>query len=193
MALTSSADVYEDAIQNGYDRRMAGAAGLVATAGQYGIMMNNRMGDWFLDATVGYKSDVSRNLMKKTLQPYYKEIAEAVDKMAEVGTKAEKLSTFASLYNSIFKKGIKNFWTLLRDGGEEYWKRSIIEGVEEVTEEAVMDTTKGIFDFLSWAGVGSNAENASFHTIENTFSSEGAQRYLMNFIGGVMGGALFEF
>ena len=193
MALTSSADVYEDAIQNGYDRRMAGAAGLVATAGQYGIMMNNRMGDWFLDATVGYKSDVSRNIMKKTLQPYYQEIAEAVDKMAEVGTKAEKLSTFAKLYNSVFNKGIKNFWALLRDGGEEYWKRSIIEGVEEVTEEAVMDTTKGIFDFLSWAGVGSNAGNASFHTIENTFSSEGAQRYLMNFIGGVMGGALFEF
>jgi len=33
MALTSSADVYSDAIQGGYDRRMAGLAGLMATAG----------------------------------------------------------------------------------------------------------------------------------------------------------------
>jgi hypothetical protein len=33
MALTSSADVYEDAIQGGYDRRMAGLAGFIATAG----------------------------------------------------------------------------------------------------------------------------------------------------------------
>jgi hypothetical protein len=33
MAMTSSADVYEDAIQGGYDRRMAGLAGFLATAG----------------------------------------------------------------------------------------------------------------------------------------------------------------
>ena len=60
MAMTSSADVYEDAIQGGYDRRMAGLAGFLATAGQFGIMYNNKLGDWFLDATTGYKNDVSR-------------------------------------------------------------------------------------------------------------------------------------
>jgi len=71
MALTSSADVYADALEGGYDRRMAGFAGIIAAAGQYGIMMNNPMGKWFLDATTGYSEDVSRNLMKKALRPYY--------------------------------------------------------------------------------------------------------------------------
>jgi hypothetical protein len=33
MALSSSADVYEDALAGGYDRRMAGLAGVAATVG----------------------------------------------------------------------------------------------------------------------------------------------------------------
>ena len=35
MALTSTADVYNEALNSGYDRRMAGFAGLAAAAGQY--------------------------------------------------------------------------------------------------------------------------------------------------------------
>lgn len=193
MALTSSADVYEDAINHGYDRRMAGFAGLAATAGQYAIMMNNRMGDWFLDATVGYKENVSRNVMRKTLQPYYDKIADATKKLAVATTKEEKSSIIANTLNTIFKKAPSQFMDILKYGGEEYWKKALIEGVEEVTEEAVMDATKGVFDFLSYIGVGKNAGKASFGGIDNVFSSEGAQRYLMNFVGGVLGGALFEF
>jgi hypothetical protein len=37
-----------------------------------------------------------------------------------------------------------------------------------------MDTTKGIFDFLSSVGVGKNAGTASFGGFDNVFSSEGA-------------------
>jgi hypothetical protein len=45
MAITSTSEIYGQAIQGGYDRRTAGFAALAAAAGQYGIMMNNRMGD----------------------------------------------------------------------------------------------------------------------------------------------------
>lgn len=193
MALTSSSDVYQDALDAGYDRRMAGLAGIVATVGQYGIMSNNKMGDWFLDATTGYKENVSRNVMKKVLRPYYEQIKTAVDDITVAATKETKLSTFAKIYDTIYNKGIKNFYNLIKDGGEEYWKRSIIEGVEEVTEEAVMDATKAMFDGLSLLGIGKNSETARFHAIDKAFSSEGAQRYFMNFLGGVAGGALFEF
>ena len=78
-------------------------------------------------------------------------------------------------------------------GGEELWKKGLIEGVEEVTEEAVMDATKGIFDILSAIGIGKNSSTASFGGWDNVFSSTGAQRYLMSFIGGGLGGSLFEF
>ena len=193
MALTTSADVYKDAIEGGYDRRMAGLATFLATAGQYGIMMNNKMGDWFLDATTGYKEGVSRNIMRKTLQPYYEEIKEAADKLVSPIEKEAKSKVLANIFTKIFKDGPKNFYNLIKYGGEEFWKRSIIEGVEEVTEEAVMDATKGVIDLMSAAGIGKNAGTASFGGLDNTFSVEGAQRYLMNFIGGAIGGALFEF
>lgn len=193
MALTSSADVYSDAIQSGYDRRMAGLAGVIATAGQYAIMMNNRMGDWFLDATTGYKENISRNALKQALRPYYDLIGEGVDKIGKEVTTEGKMKVLSNIYNTVYNKGIKNFWNIIKDGGEEFWKRSIIEGVEEMTEEAVMDMTKGAFDFMSWLGIGKNSDTASFGGFENVFSMSGLERYLMNAVGGAVGGALFTF
>ena len=192
MAMTSSADVYEDAIQGGYDRRMAGLAGFLATAGQFGIMYNNKLGDWFLDATTGYKSDVSRSVMRNTLRPYYDKIADASNKLTSKIPTEEKVSLLSKLYTGIFKDGPKKLRDLLVYGGEELWKKGLIEGVEEVTEEAVMDATKGVFDTLSAIGIGKNAETASFGGWGNVFSAQGAQRYLMSFIGGTLGGSLFE-
>jgi len=64
MALTSSADVYQDALNGGYGHRAAGLAALTATLGQYGIMMNNEVGTWFLDKTVGYSEKVNRQVIK---------------------------------------------------------------------------------------------------------------------------------
>jgi hypothetical protein len=45
MALTTTGEVYGDAIAGGYSRRTAGVATLLAAGGQYGIMMNNPMGN----------------------------------------------------------------------------------------------------------------------------------------------------
>ena len=44
MALTSTSDIYGEAINNGYDKRTAGIAALLTAAGQYAVMMNNEMG-----------------------------------------------------------------------------------------------------------------------------------------------------
>lgn len=48
MAMTQSADVYAEAIDAGYNRRVAGFTALLAAGGQYALMSNNPMGDWFL-------------------------------------------------------------------------------------------------------------------------------------------------
>ena len=74
-------------------------------------------------------------------------------------------------------------------GGEEYWKGAIVEGVEEVTEEMVQDTIKGIIDTLSWLGY--TPTQGSFGGWDNVFSKQGAERYLQTFFGGAFGGALF--
>ena len=190
MALTSSADVFSDALAGGYDRRTAGFAGLLAAAGQYGIMMNNAMGDWFLRTSTGYTEKVNRGLMKKAISPYYSQIKESLGKIGTATTEAEK----EKIIQSIFKmpaKGFKSWINLIKDGSEDFWKRALIESTEEVTEEAVMDATKGIFDVFSWLGW--TGQKGSFGGFENVFSKEGASRYLMNALGGFAGGALFEF
>jgi hypothetical protein len=82
MALTQSADVYGAALSAGYDRRTAGFTTLLAASGQYALMMNNRMGDWFLDETTGYTEGVSRASMTKLANSYLEKSAEGIRNLA---------------------------------------------------------------------------------------------------------------
>jgi hypothetical protein len=75
--------------------------------------------------------------------------------------------------------------------GEAMWKNSIVEGVEEVTEQAVLDMTKGVVDVLSSLGL--TEKQGSFGGWDVVFSKSGWENYLSNFVGGILGGALFEF
>ena len=74
--------------------------------------------------------------------------------------------------------------------GEGVWKNMIVEGVEEVSEEAIQDTVKGIVDTLS--ALGFTEKEGSFRGWSNVFSKEGLARYLQTAAGGAFGGALFE-
>ena len=190
MALTSTSDIYHEAINGGYDKRTAGLAALLAAGGQYTIMMNNRMGDWFLDKTVGYDLETSRNSIKKAISPLLKEFEtgiKAMDVNKEVGKKG-LISTITKAKNSI--KNILVEPLLASSTGEQLAKNAMVEGIEEVTEEAVMDATKGIVDTMSWLGL--TKQKGSFNTIENTFSTSGLERYLGSLFGGAIGGGLFE-
>jgi hypothetical protein len=89
------------------------------------------------------------------------------------------------------KKGIDSAWNSIRDDGSIYWQNALTESIEEVSEEAVMDATKGMFDFLSWAGLGKNS-NASFGVAQDFLSGNFLERYAQSAVGGFMGGALFE-
>jgi hypothetical protein len=65
MALTQSSEVYQQGLEAGYDRRAAGITSLLAMGGQYALMMNNKLGDWFLDKTTGYvKNDLNKEIRK---------------------------------------------------------------------------------------------------------------------------------
>jgi hypothetical protein len=112
--------------------------------------------------------------MRKTLQPYYDKIAKASESLTSKIPTEEKVSILSKLYTGIFKNGPQKLKDILVYGGEELWKKGLIEGVEEVTEEAVMDATKGIFDTLSAVGIGKNAKTASFGGWDNVFSATGA-------------------
>jgi len=73
---------------------------------------------------------------------------------------------------------------------ESLWKNMLVEGAEEVTEEAVQDAVKGIVDVASYFGW--TEKKGSFGGVKNVFSKEGLSRYLATFVGGAVGGALFD-
>ena len=193
MALITSGDVYKEALDGGYSRRAAGTAALAATLGQYWMMnsLDDRISSWFLDSVVGYNEFANRKMIRDSLKPLWNRIEESVDKIPGLTTEA-KQKEFASLFGKI-GNGLKNTYYKLLDGTSEFWSRSLAETVEEVSEEAMMDATKGMFDALSYFGfLGNKNKDASFNTIENTFSKEGLIRYAQNALGGFMGGGLFH-
>ena len=189
MALTSTADIYGEALNSGYDRRTAGFAAMAAAAGQYGIMMNNKMGDWFLDQTTGYNAEVNRSLLKTSIKPYLDEANKIFNEFHKgpAEAKAKLAGVFGKMKNSMNDIFTGNRASIV----EAMWKNSVVEGVEEVTEEAVLDMTKGLVDTMSYLGL--TKKQGSFQTVDKFASKEGLQRYLANFMGGVLGGAMFEF
>lgn len=187
MALTSASDVYEEAIKAGYDRHAAGLAFTASSAAMYGLMMNNGMGDWFLDKTTGYSVEQNKALMRKALKPYIDDLQKGVS-LINTNKNAGKKS-IASTFEKI-KKSTQDTFLGAIDGSESLWKNSIVESVEETSEEAVMDAIKGGMDFLSSLGV--FRSKGDFQMKENFLSKETLQRYLTSAVGGFVGGALFE-
>lgn len=191
MAITSTANMYEDALAAGYDRRTAGLAAFGAMAGQYGIMSlnNNRMQTWFLDKGVGYDDTAvgRRAALKQYLDPLDTKVKAMVGGVTKEESKRGILSKLVDL---------KNFFgeSLANPRKQAIYRNSLLEGFEEVTEQAVLDSTKGMIDALSWLGVPSiwTTKKGSFDTLSNVFSQRGLETYLSNFFGGAIGGSLFE-
>lgn len=190
MALTSTSDVYNEALNGGYDRRMAGLAGLAAAAGQYAIMGTTGLGDWFLNKNVGYSEHANRQVLLKALRPYYDDVKAAVDKLESAASSTEKQKILGGVFNKI-GRAVKKAWHNFESDGAMYWKNAVTESIEEVTEEAVLDATKAVFDFLTWAGIGN--PNASFGVAQDFTSGSFLERYIQSAFGGFVGGALFEF
>jgi hypothetical protein len=190
MALTQSSNVYSDALAGGYDRRTAGFTSLLAASGQYALMANNQMGTWFLDKTTGYTENESKAVIRKAVKDSYGKVKEAFD-MFDVDQVAGKAKLATAV--SGFKSKIKTLLTepiLESEFAENIIKRSIIEGVEEVTEQAAIDASKGIVDVMSALGL--TPKKGSFGGFDVVFSKAGFENYLANFVGGAIGGPLFE-
>jgi hypothetical protein len=185
MALTTTGDIYGEALNSGYDRRTAGMAALAAAAGQYGLMMNNRMGDWFLDKTTGYSLGSNKAMMRKAVDEYLKPIKKAFEHKSLGETKTQLAGIFSRM-----KTSIHDLFTNPTVLGEELFKHSLIEGVEEVSEQAVLDATKGIVDVMGYLGL--TAKEGSFGGFSNVFSAKGAENYLASLVGGLLGGPMFE-
>lgn len=189
MGLQEGTNVYNDALNAGYDRTTAGLATLATIASLFGIMKfnegKNGIGTWFLDKTTGYNQEVNKGaiegLAKKDLKKLYSDIQEAIannDKRALSYKLRDWKNKSASKMHDLFVANT-----------EDLWKGFIVEGTEEITEEATQDMVKGVIDALSWLGY--TPQQGSFGGFQNVFSKEGLLRYLATGVGGGIGGSIF--
>lgn len=192
MALTSSADMYNEAKNAGYSDRAAGIVSLASAGAMFGIMNANEAGkgmtSWFLDKTDG---------VDKTIEPHYfrklllKEngILDDVAKIEENFINGNV--TGVKKWLNPFKKKLLRWQHELEGATAGMWKNAYIEGLEEVSEEAIQDFVKGAADTLAWLGIWKN-DTEGFGGWSNVFSKQGLDRYLSTFVGGAVGGAIFE-
>lgn len=191
MAMTQSAEMYGEALEGGYDRRTAGAASLLSAAGQFALMYDNPMGTWFLDESVGY-ADTKAGMIKSLKSLITKEFPKLEEAIKVAGTNKELGKKLIGTSFKNVKDGMSNFFSLANTGGviSNIKRNAVIEGLEEVSEQLVMDSVKGVTDFLSHMGL--TQKKGSYGGFDVVFSKEGLSNYIMNFLGGTIGGALFE-
>lgn len=123
--------------------------------------------------------------MRKALKPIIADIDKGIKSMSKSGDTTKLVSAVSK-----FKSSVKNIGLDLAGATEGMWKNALVEGVEEVSEEAIQDTVKGMVDTLSWMGL--TQKEGSFGGFKNVFSKEGLSRYVATFVGGGIGGALFD-
>lgn len=190
MGLVHTADMYNEAIKAGYDRRTAGIVGLASMGALYGVMRfnstKNGLGTWFLDKTTGFDEHVSRGAMMKLAKEELRDLMKQIQKAVSSNDK----HAMAYAIREWKRKGASALHDAFVIGGEDIWKGMIVEGVEEVTEEIVQDAIKGMADTMSWLGW--TSKEGSFGGWDNVFSKRGLERYLSVFVGGAIGGGLFK-
>ena len=183
MALTSAADVYNQSKNAGYSDEASGIVSLASMGALYGIMRFNEsargIGTWMLDKTTGYSQEVNSKGMFKAFKPIFDEINQGYQTAMSTGKK-DKL---------ILK--LREFMQKAKYQSFGIWSGAIVEGTEEVTEEVIQDCVKAMADASVALGITKN-EGKTFGGLSTVFSKEGLNRYLSTFVGGAIGGAIFD-
>lgn len=204
MAITSSKDVYGDFKAAGASDVAAGIGMFATICATYGLMDSKYFREWLFKGTVLDESetiDVLNNLRKDEFKNLFSG--------NQIITTADKESNKA-LYNKV-ADAITKVWTKLKSspltgraaqtaskGANKvrgtignYIARGLNEGVEETMEEGTADMVKALFAGANALGIpvkDKNAQELNFgFTPDNIVS-----RYGQAFLGGFMGGAVFE-
>lgn len=192
MSATQATQMYEDAKRAGLDQQNASGLYLGTLAGFFGLAQYTEIGHWALDG-VGL-DDVTKGLraaVKKEGKEFISPLIRAGQEVGEesIGSGAKNIGKFASAFSAgkeLSKKAFKKFTTGSIDNVLE---ASAAEGIEEVSEEAMQDAFKGVYNTLNDLGL----QNKGKKDAQFTFSSDDVfNRYTMSFLGGALGGAIFK-
>jgi hypothetical protein len=151
-------------------------------------MMNNRLGNWFLEKTTGYTQESVNKEIRSALLKYLPEFETAIKQIDDAVAGSAKIEAKKGLIATL-RKATKPIFDLIENGPNDYLGSAGIEAIEEVTEELAIDFAKGVTNTLSWLGAWRN--NSQFFK-EGFFTEQTLERYITSAVGGAVGGALFR-
>lgn len=181
MSGTSTMDVYNDALDAGYDRRTAALTAGLAMGATTWMIQSTEIGQKALE---GLGFDSERAAIRNAGKKFIEENRELLHYTAN-NTKDK------AAFNSVLKKAINTFKKVKEPinniiSGSGIASNAVAEGIEEMSEEAIMDMSKAITDIFT--GISGTQKDASFDFL----SSNPLERYLMAGFGGAIGGAIFK-
>lgn len=181
MSIISNSDVFSDALEHGASRGEAAAVALGSTLGMFILDKKLGLGELFFDDATEESLKAARSVVKKELQelrPMFENIRKSNIPETQKLLKQIKLASEAS------KKVLSNFSEDLKYHTTGFLGKAIGEGLEEVGEELISDTSKGIYELAGKLGF--NTQSKDLGAWDNAFD-----RYTMSFLGGAIGGGIF--
>ena len=178
----SSEDTYYDAKRQGASSEEAAAMTLGYMVAEWGVL-NSELGKWILPETK-MKEVQSRKLLEALTD------SRAIKKEIDlVGSKAAKMEGKQKWFNKLFNagkdiaQGNYSQQKLVKQTAKSLVGNALAEGFEEVSEEFFMDIDKSLANLYYYVTGDSKRMDAFNDT---------ASRYALNFVGGALGGGLFQ-
>lgn len=178
MSGISTMDVFNDGLDAGYDRDAAAFTAALAMAATTWMIGSTEIGQ---KALKGLGFDEERIVYKSAGKKLIDELKDQVTEFVHSPIKDQ------AKFNLLLRKAgniYKGAADVIARGG--IVGNALAEGIEEMSEEAIMDTSKAFTDALT--GVFGIQKEGHFDFLE----SNPLERYLMAGAGGAVGGAIFK-
>lgn len=180
MSIISNYDVYNDAIEHGATKSEAAAVALGSTLGMFSVDKYAHLGEIFFDET-------PEKMALRNLRQGIKEEAQELTK--KIGTKEINDTSKKGLIDLMQQSAkrtsdfIRNYQSGLKNHTLGFFGKAFGEGLEEMSEEAVTDLTKSLYQLAGQFGYVSQTDIGAWDNMR--------ERYLMSLFGGAIGGGLF--
>ena len=185
MSMISNIDVYDSMLRSGATRHEAAMAALGGTVGMTYANQKLGFGEMFLDNdTKKFMNSIATAVGKSA-----KQVQQEVARQSVSNAERESVNHLMGVFNLAKTKSadaIKGLFKDIKNGTATVYQKAIGEGIEEVSEELIMDFSKATTETLAnfgWRGPLDQLDTDAFdHMLE---------RYTMSLIGGAIGGGIF--
>lgn len=176
MALISNTDVYESILDKGGTPGEAAAIAFGAALGMYSVDKYLGLGEMF------FQKDPARLALRQSARESAELYMAGKKAATDISTKKGIIGTIQKGIN-IGKQTVDRFSQKYKDGTLGLIGKAIGEGTEEVSEELVTDLTKNLGELAGKLGYFSQTDYGAWEDM--------GDRYIMSFLGGAAGGAMF--